>query len=114
MNTIKNQVQLIGNLGKDLELKSFNNGVSMVRGPLATNDYYKDAKGERIQQTQWHNIVAWGKLAENMQKILNKGDEVAVQGKLVHRSYEDTNGETKYVSEVVVSEFTKLTREKTN
>lgn len=112
MNTLRNHVQLIGNLGKDFEVKSSSNGVSMAKAPIATNEYYTDSKGEKIQQTQWHNIVAWGKLAENMDKLLKKGDELAVQGKLVHRSYEDTKGETRYISEVIVNEFVKLTKEK--
>ena len=110
MSSFKNHVQLIGNLGKDLEIKSFENGSFIAKVPLATNEYYNNNKGERMQETQWHNVVAWGKLAENMRNLLKKGDEVAVQGKLVHRSYEDASGQTKYVSEVVVQRFLKLTK----
>ena len=110
MSTLKNQVQLIGNLGKDLEFKTFDNGNMLAKGPLATNDYYKNNKGEKITETQWHNIVAWGKTAELMNSLLKKGDEVAVQGKLVHRKYEDAGGQMKYVSEIVVNEFVKITK----
>ncbi len=110
MNTLKNSVQLIGHIGKDVELKSFDNGNKLARITLATNEYYKDAKGEKQQDTQWHNVTAWGKLAENMTTVLAKGNEVAIQGKLVYRSYEDKNGVTRYVSEVVANEFMKLSK----
>ena len=73
-----------------------------------SNDIYKNTKGEKVIETQWHSIVAWGKNAENFQKILNKGDEVAVQGKLTHRSYEDKDGITRYATEIMVNEFVKL------
>ncbi len=108
MNTLRNQVQLIGHLGQTPELKSFDNGVALMKAPLATNDYYKNNKGEKMQDTQWHNIIAWGKTAEYFKQAMDKGDEVAVKGKLVHRKYEDAQGNTRYVSEVVVSEFMKL------
>lgn len=108
MNTLRNQVQLIGNLGQDLDFKSFENGSSLAKAPLATNEYYKNDRGEKIQETQWHNVVGWGKVAENMNMHLVKGDEVAVRGKLVHRKYEDAQGQTRYISEVVVNEFMKL------
>ncbi len=108
MNTLRNQVQLIGNLGQELELKSFENGSTLVRCPLATNEYYINNKGEKIQETQWHTIVSWGKVALNMNTHLSKGDEVAIKGKLVHRKYEDAQGSVKYFSEVLVNEFIKL------
>jgi len=110
MNALKNSVQLIGNLGKDIEFKTFDNGTQLARFTIATNEYYKNNKGEKVQETQWHNVVSWGKLAETMSKILEKGNEVLLRGKLVHRSYEDKDGNTKYASEVVVNEFLKLTK----
>lgn len=110
MNTFRNQVQLIGNLGKDLEFKSFDNGRVLVKGPIATNEFYKNNKGEKVQETQWHNLIAWGKTAELMNTLLKKGDEVALQGKLVHRKYENSEGETKYITEIVVGEFIKLSK----
>ena len=111
MNTLRNSVQLIGNLGKDIELKSFDNGTKLAKFSLATNEFYKNSKGEKVQETQWHNIVAWGKTAEFMDKSLSKGSEVAIKGKLTHRSYDDKNGVTKYISEIVAQEFMKITRE---
>ena len=109
MNTLRNQVQLIGHIGQDLEVKTFDSGVQLTKAPLATNEYYRNSKGEKIQETQWHNIVAWGKTADLMTQMVKKGDELAVRGKLVHRKYEDANGVTRYVSEIVVNEFIKLT-----
>lgn len=110
MNTIKNSVQLMGHLGRDLEFTTFENGNSMAKGTIATNEYYINAKGEKITDTQWHNIVAWGKLAQNMSNILKKGSEFTVKGKLSHRSYEDKEGNKKYMTEVVVSEFLALSK----
>ena len=111
MNTLRNSVQLIGNLGKDIELKAFDNGSKLAKFSLATNEYYKNNKGEKVQETQWHNVVAWGKTAELMEKVLNKGSEVAIRGKLTHRSYDDKEGVTRYVSEIVAQEFVKITKE---
>lgn len=111
MNTLRNSVQLIGNVGKDIELKTISNGNFVATFPVATNEYYKNTKGEKVQDTQWHNVVIWGKQAELASKILQKGTEVCLQGKLVHRSYEDTKGNTRYVSEVKVNEFIKITKE---
>ena len=110
MNTLKNSVQLIGNLGKDIELKTLESGTKLAKLTIATNDYYKNNKGEVIQETQWHNLIAWGATAENMSKLLSKGNEVIVRGKLMHRSYEDNAGNTKYLSEVKVSEFVKVSK----
>ena len=111
MNTLKNSVTLIGNLGKEVELKELSNGNKVARIVLATNDFYKNNKGEPITETQWHNLVAWGKTAEFMANNLSKGSEVAIQGKLVHRSYEDKDGNMRYVSEVKVNEFMKVSRQ---
>ncbi len=110
MNSLKNSVQLIGNLGKEVDFKTFENGTQLAKLSLATNEYYKNSKGEKIQETQWHNVTCWGKQAEIMSKILEKGNEVMVKGKLVHRSYEDKDGNTRYSSEVVVNEFLKITK----
>ena len=110
MSSLRNSVQLIGHLGKDPEVKQLESGRFVGKVSIATNDIYKNAKGEKVIETQWHNLVVWGKNAENMQKILRKGDEVAIQGKLTHRSYEDKEGVMRYVTEVVVSEFVKLSK----
>ena len=108
MNTLRNSVSLIGNLGKDVEYKELASGGKLAKITLATNDFYKNNKGETIQQTQWHSLVAWGKTAELMANMLHKGSEIAVQGKLEHRSYEDKDGNVRYTSEVKVREFMKV------
>jgi len=108
MNTIKNQVQLIGNVGKDVEIRKIPNGSSVANFTLATNDYYKNNKGEKVQDTQWHNIVMWGKQAELASEMLKKGSSVLVQGKLMYRSYEDAEGNKKYICEIKASAFNKM------
>ena len=108
MNAIRNKVQLIGNLGKDPEVVQLENGGKLAKFSLATNETYKNNKGERITETQWHNVVAWGKLAEIVENYLSKGKEVAVEGKLTHRSYETQAGEKRYVTEVKCNELMML------
>jgi len=105
MTTLKNSVNLIGRLGNDPEMKTFGENRRMARFSLATNDYYNDSEGNRVTETQWHNIVAWGKTAEIAEKLLNKGKEAAIQGKLVNRSWEDKEGEKHYITEVVANEI---------
>lgn len=104
MNAMKNRVQLIGNVGNDPEIKNFEGGKKLANLTIATNDHYKNEKGERVDQTEWHRVVAWGKTAEIIEKYVTKGMQVALEGKLSHRSYDDKNGEKRYISEVVVSE----------
>ncbi len=105
MNNLRNRVQLIGNLGRDVELKSLDNGRVMARAGIATREVYRNEAGEKTVEVQWHQLVAWGKLAEMMHVMGKKGKEIAVQGKLTHRKYEDKDGIVRYTSEVVVSEF---------
>lgn len=105
MNNLRNHVQLIGNLGKDVDFKQLGNGNSIARVSIATKDIYKNGEGDRIIDIQWHYLVGWGRIAEIMNVLLKKGKEVAVQGKLTHRSFEDEKGHTKYRSEIIVSEF---------
>ena len=112
MNALKYQVTLVGHLGKDVDFRTVGDNRSLAQLTLATNEYYKNNKGELIKDTQWHNIKSWGKTADLMNQILKKGDEVMVQGKLTYRSYEDGDGKKQYVTEVVISEFMKLTRNK--
>ncbi len=111
MNALRNRVQLIGNAGKDPEIKSFDGGKKLASLTIATNESYTNDKGEKITDTQWHSIVAWGKTAEIIEKYVEKGDQIAVEGKLTHRSYDDKNGEKRYVTEVVVSEIILLGRQ---
>lgn len=108
MNNLKNNVRLIGNLGMNPELKETVNGKKLTKFSLATNDSYRDDKGNEVKETQWHNLIVWGKQAEIAGKYLKKGSEVAVEGKLVNRSYTDKEGIKRYVSEIVVSEFLML------
>ena len=105
MNAMKNKVQLIGNVGNDPEIKTLDGGKKVANLTIATNDSYKNEKGEKVEQTEWHKVVAWGKTAEIIEKYVTKGKEVVVEGKLTHRSYDDKNGEKRYITEVVVSEL---------
>lgn len=111
MNTLRNSVQLIGNLGKDIEIKTFENGNSVANFSLATSEYYLNSEGEKVQNTQWHSIVAWGKKGELMKSTLSKGSQVLIQGKLTYRSYEDKEGTKKYVTEVVAENFFRMSKE---
>ena len=104
MTAIKNKVQLIGNLGRDPEVKTLESGKKMARFSVATHETYRTADGETKTETQWHNLVAWGKVAEVAEKILVKGSEVAIEGKRVSKSYIDKQGVKKYVTEVQVAE----------
>jgi single-strand DNA-binding protein len=108
MNSLRNKVQLIGNLGNDPEIINLESGKTLAKFSIATNESYKNAKGEKITDTQWHNIVAWGKTAEIIEKYITKGKEVAIEGKLTSRSYETKEGEKRYVTEVVCNELLML------
>jgi len=105
MYSLRNKVQLIGNLGKLPEIKTMDSGKRLVKFSLATNEIYTNAKGEKVKETQWHNLVAWGKLADIAEKYLNKGSEVAVDGKLITKDYTDKDGKKKYVTEIQVNEL---------
>ena len=107
---MKNRVQLIGNVGNDPEVKTLENGKKLAHVSIATKDYCKNDKGERVEQTEWHRITAWGKTAEIIEKYVVKGKEIAVEGKLTHRSYDDKNGEKRYITEVVVNEILLLSK----
>ncbi|MGB5818478.1 MAG: single-stranded DNA-binding protein [Saonia sp.] len=105
MNALRNKVQLIGNLGNDPEIVNLEGGSKLAKFSIATNENYKNSKGEKVTDTQWHNIVAWGKTAEIVENYLTKGKEVAVEGKLVNRSYETKEGEKRYVTEIRCNEL---------
>ena len=108
MNNLKNRVNLIGNLGFDPEVKELESGKKFARISLATSESYKNNKGEQVKNTEWHNLVAWGPKASFAEKYLKKGNEVAIEGKLSHRSYDDDKGNKRYVTEVVVNDFLML------
>jgi len=108
MNNLKNKVQLIGHLGMNPEIKNLDASKKLAKFSIATNDSYKNAKGEKIEDTQWHNLIAWGKTAEIIEKYLKKGNEVAIEGKLTNRSYDDKDGNKRYITEIVVNELLML------
>lgn len=108
MKTLRNSVQLIGRLGKDPEVKTFGDNKKKASLSIATTDSYKNAKGEKVEDTQWHNLVIWGSLAGVAEKYLKKGQEIAVEGKLVHRAYETNAGEKRYITEINVNDLVML------
>lgn len=105
MNTLKNKVSLIGNLGHDPEVREVAQGRKVARLSVATNDTYRNASGEKVTDTQWHTVVAWGRTADAVSKVLRKGSPIALEGRLVHRSYETKDGSKRYVTEVVMNDF---------
>jgi len=105
MYALKNKVQLIGHVGNKPEIRTFDDGKKLVRFSVATNESYRNAKGEKVTDTQWHSLVAFGKVADIAEKYLDKGSEVALEGKLVNRNYVDKAGIKKYITEVQVSEL---------
>jgi single-strand DNA-binding protein len=105
MYALKNKVQLIGNLGNAPEIKNLDGDKKMARFSIATNETYRNAKGEKVTETQWHTLIAWGKVADIVEKYLQKGTEVAIEGKLMNRSYNDKEGNKKYITEVQVNEI---------
>ena len=94
MYALKNKVQLIGNLGNSPEVRTTETGKKLVKFSVATNEIYRNASGEKVKETQWHNLIAWGKTAE-----------VAIEGKLINRNYTDKEGNKKYVTEIQVNEL---------
>ena len=110
MNAIKNTVQLIGNLGKDVAITVFESGSKKASVSIATTTYHKNAKGELVKNTQWHNLVAWGRNAELMAQVLEKGNQVAITGSLSTRLYEDKNKVTRTITEIMVDEFMKISK----
>lgn len=111
MTTMKNRVQLIGHLGKDPEVKLFEKDRKRATFSIATNESYKNQKGEKITQTEWHNVVAWGKTASFIESFLNKGLQIGLEGKISNRVYE-ANGEKKYITEIIANEIVILSPKK--
>ena len=105
MNALKNKVQLIGNLGNAPEVRNTESGKKLVRFSIATNETDRNAKGEKVKETQWHNLIAWGKVAEIAEKYLTKGSAVAIEGKLMNNNYTDNTGNKKYNTEIQVHEL---------
>ena len=103
--SIRNKVTLIGRTGKDVEVINFENGNIKASVTLATSDYYINQQGEKVEQTEWHNLVAFGKVAEIMQKYVEKGKEIAIDGKITYKSYDGQDGQKKYITEIRVDEI---------
>lgn len=112
MTTLRNSVQLIGRLGNDPETTTFGENKSKTKFSLATSDYYRDKEGERVEETQWHNIVAWGKTATIAEKYLKKGNEIALAGKITYSKWDDKDGNTKYMTEIVANEIVMFSKKK--
>ncbi|AOW21328.1 single-stranded DNA-binding protein [Urechidicola croceus] len=108
MSTLRNKVQLIGNLGNNPEIITLDSGSKLAKFSIATNESYKNTQGEKVTDTQWHNIVAWNKTAEIVEQYLEKGKEIAIEGKLTSRSYDDKDGNKRYVTEIVCNELLML------
>lgn len=105
MNALKNKVQLIGYVGQDPEIKNLDTGKKLANLTIATNESYKNEKGDKVEKTEWHKVVAWGATAEIIEKFVTKGIQIALEGKLTHRTYDDKNGEKKYITEVQAHEI---------
>ncbi|NAY93086.1 single-stranded DNA-binding protein [Muricauda sp. JGD-17] len=105
MSTLRNKVQLIGNVGQDPVITDLDSGKRVARLSLATNEHYRNKEGERITDTEWHTLIGWGKIADIIEGFVTKGREIAIEGKLTSRTYEDKEGNKRYVTEVVVSEI---------
>lgn len=103
-----NKVILVGNLGKDPEVRHLEGGTSVANFTLATNDFYKDKQGARVERTEWHNISAWRGLAELAEKFLKKGSQVYIEGKLRTRQYQDKDQQTRYITEIIADEISLL------
>jgi single-strand DNA-binding protein len=108
MNAMRNRVQLIGHLGNMPEIRTLDGGQKMAKFSIATNENYKNKQGEKVEETQWHNLIAWGNLADISEKFLDKGSEVAIEGKITHRDYTDKDGVKRYITEVVVNDILML------
>ena len=101
---MKNSVQLIGHVGQEPEIKNLEGGKKLANLSIATNEVYYRENGDKVEKTEWHRITAWGKTAEIIEKYVTKGREIGIEGKLTHRSYDDKNGEKRYVTEIVANE----------
>ncbi len=105
--SIRNKVTLIGRTGKEVEMVKFENG-QLAKVSLATSEHYTNAKGEKVEETQWHNLVCYGKTAEIMEKYVEKGKEIAVEGKIMYKTYDDKDGQKRYITEIRVEELVLL------
>lgn len=112
MNALRNSVRLIGNLGDNPKVRKLDSGKTVANFSIATNEIYRDSKGEKQSETTWHRLVAWGKHAELMENYVKKGSEIAIEGKLTNRSYDDKNGDKHYITEILISQILLLDKNK--
>jgi single-strand DNA-binding protein len=112
MNALRNSVRLIGHLGDSPKVRKLDSGKTVANFSIATNEIYRDASGEKQSETTWHRLVAWGKQAEIIESYVKKGSEIAVEGKLTNRSYDDKNGEKQFITEILVNEVLLLDKMK--
>ncbi len=105
MNAMKNKVQLIGHVGQEPEIKTFDGGKKVANITMATNEVYYKENGDKVEKTEWHKVKAWGKVAEIIEKYVVKGKEICIEGKLTYSDYLDKNGEKRYVTEIVANDI---------
>ncbi len=105
MNTLRNKVQLIGNLGQAPEIIQLENGSKLAKITIATNETYKNQEGKKVENVQWHNVIAWGKQAELLEKYVIKGQEIAIEGKLINRVYEAKEGGQRTKTEIQITDI---------
>ncbi len=106
--SLRNKVTLIGHTGREVEIFNFENGNKRATVTLATNDYYTNSAGEKVEETQWHNLVAFGKVVDILEKYVPKGKEIAVEGKLTYRSFDDKDGTKRFITEIKIEELVLL------
>ena len=102
---MRNKVQLIGHVGQEPEIKTFDGGKKVANLTIATNEVYYRENGDKVENTEWHKVTAWGKTADIIEKYVTKGKEIAIEGKLTHRSYDDKDGNKRYITEIVATEL---------
>ena len=112
MNALRNSVRLIGNLGDDPKVRKLDSGKTVANFNIATNEIYRDQNGNKQSETTWHRLVAWGKQAEIVENYVKKGSEIAIEGKLTNRSYDNKNGEKQFITEVLVNSILLLDKNK--
>jgi single-strand DNA-binding protein len=105
ISLMKNSVQLIGNVGQEPEIKNLEGGKKIANINIATNEVFYRENGDKVEQTQWHRVTAWGKTAEIIERYVSKGKEIAIEGKLTHRSYDDKEGNKRFITEVIANEI---------
>ena len=114
MNALRNSVRLIGHLGDDPKVRKLESGKTVANFSIATNEIYRDSNNEKQSETTWHRLVVWGKQAEIVENYLKKGSEIAIEGKIANRSYDDKNGIKQYISEIIVNSLLMLDKNRNN